>query len=113
MKAGTVVSVVAALIFTGTIAIAVQNHGNENIQLDGGKKGTVNFPHHIHQDTIGDCAICHAVFPKKPGIIKKLKVQKKLKSKQVMNKTCLKCHRERKKAGERTGPTKCSQCHSK
>ena len=113
MRAATIVAVMAVLIFTGATAVAVQNHGAGEIQLDGGKKGAVDFPHHRHQDAIDDCNACHAVFPQKLGIIKKLKLQKELKSKQVMNNTCLKCHKARKKAGENTGPTRCSQCHVK
>ena len=113
MKATTIVVIMAIFIFTGAIAVAVQNGGSRAIRLDGGTKGEIDFPHHLHQDAIGDCNACHSVFPQKPGIIKKLKLQKELKSKQVLNKTCLKCHRERKNAGEKTGPTKCAQCHIK
>ena len=101
------------VIFTGAVVFAMPNHGKEEINIDGGKKGNIDFPHRIHQDTLGDCNICHAVFPKKAGIIKELKTQKKLKKKQVMNKTCLKCHRSMKKAGKETGPTNCSACHVK
>jgi hypothetical protein len=31
----------------------------------------------------------------------------------VMNKTCLKCHRNLKKAGKAYGPVSCSKCHTK
>jgi hypothetical protein len=113
MKAATIVVIMAIFIFTGAIAVAVQNAGSRDIRLDGGKKGPIDFPHHLHQNAIGDCNACHSVFPQKPGIIKKLKLQKELKSKQVMNKTCLKCHRAQKRAGKKTGPTKCAQCHVK
>jgi hypothetical protein len=30
-----------------------------------------------------------------------------------MNTKCLKCHREKKKEGVKTGPTSCSVCHQK
>ena len=113
MKAATtIVTVVAALALAGAAAIAVQNHGAGNIQLDGGKKGAVGFPHHLHQDTISDCNACHAVFSMEHGVIKKLKEQKKLEPKQVMNNTCLKCHRAGKNAGGKTGPIRCSRCHA-
>ena len=101
------------VVFTGAEVFAMPNHGKEEINIDGGKKGNIDFPHRMHQDILGDCNICHAVFPKKPGIIKELKAQKKLKKRQVMNKTCLKCHKSMKKAGKETGPTNCSQCHVK
>ena len=113
MKARTIVAILIIIIFTGALAVAVENQGAKDIKLDGGKKGGIDFPHHLHQNAIGDCNACHNVFPQTAGIIKDLKIQKKLKKKQVMNKTCIKCHKEKKKAGEKTGPTKCSQCHVK
>lgn len=113
MKARTIVSIIAIIIFTGAIAVAVQNHGAKNITLDGSKKGEVDFPHHLHQNAIGACNACHDLFPKTEGIIKDFKKQGKLKKMQVMNKICIKCHKLKKKAGEKAGPTKCSQCHVK
>jgi len=113
MKARTIVAILIIIIFAGGLTFAVQNQGAKDIKLDGGKKGVVDFPHHLHQNAIGDCNACHNVFPKTAGIIKDLKIQGKLKKKQVMNKTCIKCHKKKKKAGVKTGPTKCSQCHVK
>jgi len=101
------------IIFTGAVVFAIPDRGKEEINIDGGKKGNIDFPHRIHQDILGDCNICHAIFPKKPGIIKELKTQKKLKKRQVMNKICLNCHKSMKKAGKETGPTNCSACHVK
>jgi cytochrome c2 len=49
---------------------------------------------------------CHDLFQQEAGVIQDLKNQGKLKTKQVMNKKCLKCHRAKKKAGEEAGPTK-------
>ncbi len=113
MKAKITGAIIGIVFLTCAIAAAVQNEGAKNIKLDGGKKGDIDFPHHLHQNTIGDCNACHSVFPKTAGIIKDLKEQKKLKKKQVMKKTCIKCHKEKKNAGEKAGPTKCSQCHVK
>ena len=80
----------------------LKNHGViKEITIE---KGEVNFPHYLHHDTIGDCNVCHDLFPKTAGIIKDLKEQKKLKKKQVMNKTCIKCHKAKRNAGEKTGP---------
>jgi len=101
------------VIFTGAVVFAMPDHGKEEINIDGGKKGNIAFPHRIHQDILDDCNICHAVFPKKAGIIKELKAQKKLKKRQVMKKICLKCHKSMKKEGKETGPTNCSACHVK
>lgn len=113
MKVRTIVMILLSIIFTGVVAVAVENQGAKDLKLDGGKRGDVDFPHFLHQNATGDCNACHDIFPKTAGIIKDLKIQGKLKTKQVMNKTCIKCHKEKKKAREKTGPTKCSQCHVK
>ena len=113
MKAKIIGVIVGVIFLTCAIAAAVQNKGAKDIQLDGGDRGFVPFPHHLHQKTIGDCNACHATFPQTAGIIKELKMQGKLKKKQVMNKSCIKCHRAKKKAGVKSGPITCSQCHAK
>ena len=94
-------------------SMATQNKGAENIELEGGKRGNVHFPHHQHQDRIGDCQICHSVFPQKSGSIQELKAEGRLKKKYVMNKLCTKCHKEKKRAGQKSGPTTCTKCHIK
>ncbi|MCK5542082.1 MAG: cytochrome c3 family protein [Desulfobacterales bacterium] len=106
-----VMVVLTAIFFIIGIAVASENQGAEKINFDGGNKGAIDFPHHLHQVAIGDCNACHSSFPKVEGAIKDLKEQKKLKKKQVMNETCIQCHKAKKKAGEKTGPTKCSACH--
>ena len=94
-------------------SMASQNKGAENINMEGGKRGDVPFPHRQHQAKLNDCQICHAVFPQKAGSIEALKAEGKLKKKHVMNKLCTKCHKEKKKAGEKSGPTTCKKCHIK
>jgi hypothetical protein len=96
-----------------TSGFATENKGAAEIKLPGGTRGLVPFPHHQHQDKLGDCEICHSVFPQKAGIIKELKAQGKLKKRQVMNKLCIKCHRQKKREGIKTGPTTCTKCHIK
>jgi hypothetical protein len=113
VKVKTGLAVLLIFCFVSTVAVAVQNQGSKELKIDGGNKGDINFPHHLHQDTIGDCTVCHSIFPKSKGAIKDLIAQKELKKKQVMNKTCLKCHRANKKAGKDHGPTSCSACHVK
>jgi len=103
-------------IIAGAMAassMATQNKGAENIEIDGGKRGKVPFPHRQHQARIEDCQICHSVFPQKSGSIAELKTDGKLKKKYVMNKLCTKCHKEKKKAGQKSGPTTCTKCHIK
>lgn len=90
-----------------------ENKGAANMTLEGGKRGDVPFPHHKHQEMLKDCQICHVLFPQKAGSIEALKAEGKLKKKQVMNKQCTKCHRTKRKAGEKTGPVACKTCHIK
>ena len=113
MKVRVILAILLLFCFVSSLSIAMQNHGDKEIKIDGGKKGAITFPHHLHQDTIGDCNVCHSIFPKKKGAIKNSIAAKMLKKKQVMTKTCLKCHRANKKAGKNHGPTKCSACHVK
>ena len=54
-------------------AAAVENKGAEIISLDGGSRGAVSFPHQRHQNALGDCNVCHALFPQEPGAIVRLK----------------------------------------
>ena len=113
MKAKPLLFFTLALTFIAAIAFAVENKGAKELVLSGGKKGNVLFPHHRHQNFLVDCNICHTQFPQEKGSIEKLKSEGKLKKKHVMTKLCTKCHKERKKAGENSGPTKCSKCHIK
>ena len=111
-----VLVLIALMLVTGgavALCIADQDKGAQDIELAGGKRGNVPFPHHRHQETSADCNICHGVFEQKAGSIEELKTQGKLKPKYVMNKLCTKCHKEKKKAGEKTGPTTCKKCHIK
>ena len=90
------------------------NKGAEQIVIDGGHKGPVPFAHHRHQAALSDCNACHTIFPQEPGSIERLKAAGTLKAKSdVMNKLCIKCHRAKKSAGEKTGPVTCSSCHQK
>ena len=117
MKFKLVVLLVSmSAMITGVMAansMATQNKGAENIEINGGTRGNVPFPHHQHQERIGDCEICHSVFPQKTGSIEELKADGKLKKKHVMNKLCTKCHKEKKRAGQKSGPTTCKSCHVK
>lgn len=94
-------------------SMATQNKGAENLELNGGSRGNVPFPHRQHQDQLGDCKICHSVFPQKSGSIEELKAEGTLKKKYVMNKLCTKCHKEKKRDGQKSGPTTCTKCHIK
>jgi hypothetical protein len=103
----------AVVGLAGAYTIQTENKGAPQMTLDGGKNGTVAFPHMAHQKALGDCHICHETFPQKAGAIDALKASGELKPKQVMNKLCTKCHKELKKEGKKTGPTTCTACHAK
>jgi len=105
--------IVLGIVFTAALITANQDRGAADIMLNGGTKGKVPFPHQKHQNTPDDCNVCHAFFPQIPGSIDQLKAQEKLEKKQVMNKLCIKCHKAKKEAGSKTGPTTCSTCHVK
>jgi hypothetical protein len=107
-------AVLTAFLTVGLMAMAAfsnQDQGAEDMTLYGGTRGDVPFPHRIHQVNLVDCQICHVLFPQVAGSIEDLKTNGQLTKKQVMNKQCTKCHREKKKQGLKTGPTTCKQCH--
>ncbi|MDD9302138.1 MAG: cytochrome c3 family protein [Desulfobacter sp.] len=93
--------------------LGFSGQGREIMTLDGGKTGSVEFKHHLHQSVVGDCQVCHSSFPQKEGALAAAKEASKLKKKQVMNKTCIKCHRAEKKAGNASGPVSCKACHKR
>ncbi len=98
-------------VFISTIGLAVENKGAEKIQIDGGSRGEIPFQHRAHQDRLGDCNVCHTMFPQESQSLARLKENGQLKPKNVMNKLCIKCHKAEKKAGNSAGPTTCSKCH--
>ena len=104
---------VSLLFFLSAVSSVAMDRGSTSIEINGGPKGNITFPHHEHQDLLGDCKICHDIFPQKKGAIADSVAKGDLKKKQVMNKTCIQCHRDRKKAGQSFGPVNCNDCHKK
>ena len=117
MKIASVAGGLLIAAFVGgsviSFSIADQNKGPAVIQIDGGRRENIVFPHRRHQKQINDCQRCHSIFPKQAGSIKQLKAGGDLKKKAVMNKLCLNCHKAEKRAGRKAGPTSCSKCHVK
>jgi len=103
-------AILLGLLIMAAAAVSAEN-GAENMQLDGGKRGKVPFPHRTHQEVLGDCKKCHDLFPQEKGAIERLKMAGDLKRKQVMNKSCVKCHKTMKKSRGKAGPVTCAQCH--
>jgi len=112
MKKWTVLFCLVLFVLSVAIAFA-QNQGQEKLVLNGGKQGNITLPHHLHQGIANDCMVCHADFSKEPGALQAAKDKGALKRKQVMNGTCISCHRDRKNAGKSYGPVSCSGCHKK
>ena len=104
-----IIGVFIAIFFTG--ALADIDPGPDTMVLNGGTIGDVPFPHRVHQKTLGDCNICHAIFPHEVGSIDRLKGEAVLKKKAVM-KQCVQCHRKKSTAGEKAGPIRCKTCHT-
>ena len=85
--------------------------GAMDIQIAGGEKGNIHFPHLRHQEILGDCNICHSLFKQEPRSIKASKARGEVEKKQIMNTLCLKCHRAENEKGNKSAPTTCSKCH--
>jgi hypothetical protein len=113
MKIRWFIMLIAAAGLIAAMAVAAENKGAGQINIDGGSRGDVPFPHHAHQDRLNDCNICHSVFPQETEALRKLKDSGDLAPKHVMNKQCIKCHKAEKKAGNKNAPTTCSKCHVK
>lgn len=112
MQSKFLLVVLVILVCGSAVVFAVENKGADQIKISA-TKGTVSFPHHEHQNKLGDCQLCHNLYPQVKGSIDQMKVEGKLQSKDVMNKQCLKCHRDYKKADKPSGPVSCSECHKK
>jgi hypothetical protein len=102
----------AGILFAAGIpAVGAMDPGDAQLEVFGGFRGPVPFPHLEHQERLQDCLVCHSVFPQEKDAIKTLKESGKLKKKKVMNQQCVGCHRAEKKAGNPSGPTTCATCH--
>ena len=107
----TVILVAVSLLIVFSIALAGSDKGAEQMDLPGGTRGKVPFPHLLHQENHGDCTICHSVFPQVPGAIEDMIAQGKIKKQYVIKKLCTKCHKKERMAGKPHGPTTCGKCH--
>jgi len=110
-KTSTFIVIAASVLLFSTLLWAL-NKGAKEIILPGGTTGSVTVKHLVHQNALGDCNLCHSLFPQTAGIVQKLKDEGKLEKKKVMNQ-CQKCHREKVNAGVKSGPVTCKECHVK
>ena len=112
MKNCAVVLLGMVLVMGLVVCVNAEDRGAATIFFEKGRMPEVTFPHRLHQEVLdNDCSACHDLFPMQAGIIREMIAKDELKRQQVMNTKCLACHKERLKAGEPAGPTKCTQCH--
>lgn len=112
MKTALFLTIMLAMFLVASAAVSDQNKGAATIVIRGGSNGNVSFPHQEHQNALGNCNLCHSLFPQNSGSIEKLKTEGRLKKKEVMEK-CRTCHRQKADKGEEAGPTSCKGCHQK
>jgi len=113
MRKGMILFISAVMVWIAGMSMAETNNGAKEMVIPSGNQGDVKFPHQQHQEALKDCMLCHDLFPQQAGSIQDLKQKGTLAQKQVMNKLCVKCHKAKKDAGEKSGPVTCSQCHAK
>ncbi len=93
------------------------------------KKKVLNFTHKAHIEMLTEkgekfvCASCHKSAAAEKDIIgvdkcERLKKELEMdggpaKLKKHFHNICLKCHKDLKKAGKKTGPTSCKGCHNR
>ncbi len=101
-----------SLFLSAGSGMAGDDNGAKSIVLKGGGMGSITFPHAVHQGIFVDCKPCHDLFPKESQVVDKLKTEGKLPKKNVMN-MCTKCHKDLAGKDQKTGPTRCMDCHKK
>ncbi len=116
---------ILAIMFVFTMVAAITAHAevkppDKPITLEN-NKAPVTFDHSTHTDI--KCETCHHMWkdtstapqkcedchkPKKQG-----DVPKRYNMAHKTDRSCRGCHKAFKKAGKKTGPTKCTGCHKK
>jgi hypothetical protein len=112
MRKTAILFLVASAVLLSSSFLWAQNKGAKEIVIPGGTAGSVSLKHHLHQNALGDCNLCHNLFPQAAGSVQKLRDDEKLERKILMNQ-CQKCHREKTNAGFKAGPVTCKGCHAK
>ncbi|HKJ05593.1 MAG TPA: cytochrome c3 family protein [Geopsychrobacteraceae bacterium] len=108
MKKMIVLLCVVAFVASTSI-FAFASNGPADIKLDeGGKMGTVAFPHAAHQAKVTDCTSCHHSGTDSPKCTTCHGVDSAApKAKKAFHDQCKGCHKDM------GGPTKCKECHVK
>lgn len=112
-KFAALFAVVAAVVFSAGLVMSAD--APEKITLDKIKKEkpAVQFNHKAHGDRIKNCQVCHHKDEKGKeqacSTCHKAKAEgKTVELKEAFHKRCRGCHQK-----EKTGPTKCNECHKK
>lgn len=116
----TVVAVAFALVFGSSIVYsAVMADAPDTITIDKfkSKKPAVTLPHKKHVDSGIACKTCHhkdeaGATPKKCTECHTMPATGDApEAKKAFHDACQKCHKKEAKAGKKSGPTKCEDCH--
>jgi len=106
MKKLLILLIAASFVATAAMSVIANDKGPAEIKLEA-SMGTVTFNHAAHQDRITDCATCHH-----QGELTTCHTchdgKAAPKAKKVFHDNCKGCHVEQK-----SGPTKCKECHIK
>lgn len=116
----TAVAVVVTMVFATTSlysAISAAAPDKLVIKEFKKKKPAVPFPHKQHVDAKISCKKCHhtteaGATPKKCSECHKAEKGDAPDAKKAFHKSCTPCHKKAEKKGEKTGPTKCGDCHA-
>ncbi len=117
-----VLSVLAVLVAAGFLFAATAPEKAVTIDGAKNKKPAVEFQHKTHANY--KCQQCHHTWdgkgtPAKCTSCHTLKGKDKAAKAYVAfhkgnkERSCVGCHKDLKKAGKKTGPTKCGDCHKK
>ena len=123
MKKIVALVVMVAFLAVGVVAFAAPAPPTGDLKIvkaaGAEKKPAVNYNHEKHMASAPDCKSCHHTWDGE-GAVKKCsechkakKDGKALDIKKALHKACKDCHKDMKKAGEKTGPSSCKGCHVK
>lgn len=115
----SVLAVMVALVFaSSTLYSAVMADAPDTVKIDKlkAKKAAVDMPHKKHVDGGIACKTCHhkatdGAKPKACSECHKAEKGDAPDGKSAFHKACQGCHKKEEKAGKKSGPTKCGDCH--
>jgi hypothetical protein len=130
-RLGTLAVIVGILGYLGSQGVQAVNAMAEKqradiIEIDSLKifgkleRPTVTYLHNVHTDAVEkkgkDCTVCHLMDTENNRLSSKYMRLEDTNKKQVMDiyhTNCIECHNTTRKAGEKSGPVECGNCHRK